>query len=172
MAPPTPCKARIPTSIGREVLSAHPTDATAKTAMAEMKTRRVPNLSAIHPLAGIRTANTRRYEETATLTSTASTPKDWAIDGSAVARIVASSISMNSAAATSSASPRGNVTAPEPFGGAVDQPREIQLPEVTEATIASRACADATASAMVAPCGAPSTIEAMKLRASITFRSS
>lgn len=116
MAPPTPCSARIPTSIGRDVLSAHPTDATVKTAMAEMKTRRVPNLSAIHPLAGIRTANTRRYEETATLTSTASTPKDWAIDGSAVARIVASSISMNSAAATSNASPRGNVTAPEPFG--------------------------------------------------------
>ena len=56
----------------------------------------------------LNTATVTRYAEIATLTSTASTPNDAAINGMAGAMIVASRISMNSAPATSSAIPRGN----------------------------------------------------------------
>jgi hypothetical protein len=56
IAPPTPCSTRIPTSIGSVVLTAHPTEATVNSAMAVMKTRRTPNRSAIHPVAGMSTA--------------------------------------------------------------------------------------------------------------------
>ena len=59
-APPIPCTTRIATSIGSDTLAAHPTDARVNTAIAAMKTRRVPNRSAIHPLTGMRTATVTR----------------------------------------------------------------------------------------------------------------
>lgn len=60
IAPPTPCNTRIATSIGSDALSAHPNDAIVKTAIAPRNTGRMPNLSAIHPLAGINTATVSR----------------------------------------------------------------------------------------------------------------
>ena len=60
MAPPTPCRMRIPTSIGSETLSAHPIDARVKIAMAAANTGRAPKRSATHPLAGMSTARVTR----------------------------------------------------------------------------------------------------------------
>ena len=60
IAPPTPCSTRIATSIPNEVLNAHPSDATVNTTTAVRKTGRMPNRSAIQPLAGIRTAAVSR----------------------------------------------------------------------------------------------------------------
>ena len=60
IAPPTPCSTRVTTSIGSDTLSAHPTEARVKTAIAAMNTGRMPNLSAIQPLAGISTATVTR----------------------------------------------------------------------------------------------------------------
>ena len=50
----------MPTSIGSDTLAAHPIDARVNTAIAAMNTRRMPNLSAIHPLTGISTATVTR----------------------------------------------------------------------------------------------------------------
>ena len=60
IAPPTPCRTRIATSIGSDMLTAQPSEASVNTAIAAMNTRRTPNLSAIHPLAGISTATVTR----------------------------------------------------------------------------------------------------------------
>jgi hypothetical protein len=90
------------------VLSAQPTEAKVNTTIAAKKTRRMPNRSAIQPVAGISTATVTRYAEIATFTSTASTPNDEAISGIAGAMMVASRISMKNAPATSRAIPRGN----------------------------------------------------------------
>ena len=60
MAPPTPCSTRIATSIGRDALAAQPTDATVNITMAVRNTRRMPNRSAIQPVAGISTATVTR----------------------------------------------------------------------------------------------------------------
>jgi hypothetical protein len=60
IAPPMPWSTRIATSIGSETLSAHPTDATVNTAIAAMNTGRMPNRSAVQPLAGINTATVSR----------------------------------------------------------------------------------------------------------------
>ena len=55
-----PCSTRMPTSIGSDTLAAHPIEASVNTAIAVMNTRRMPNRSAIHPLAGISTATVTR----------------------------------------------------------------------------------------------------------------
>ena len=60
IAPPMPCSTRMPTSIGSDTLAAHPIEAIVKTAIAVMNTRRTPNRSAIHPVAGISTATVTR----------------------------------------------------------------------------------------------------------------
>ena len=48
------------TSIGRDTLTAQPTEASVKIAIAAQNTGRAPNRSATHPLAGIRTATVTR----------------------------------------------------------------------------------------------------------------
>src|SRR5262249_51054603 len=63
-------------------------------------TVRAPNRSVTQPLAGMNTATVRRYADIPMLRSTAATPNDCAIWGSAVAITVPSSCSMNSAPAT------------------------------------------------------------------------
>ena len=108
MAPPIPWAIRIPTSMGNDTLSAQPTEARVNTAMAAMNTARMPNRSAIQPLAGISTATVTRYAVIATLTSTASTPNCPAMAGIAGVRMLASRISMKNAPATNSATFRGN----------------------------------------------------------------
>ncbi len=60
MAPPTPWATRMATSIGSDTLAAQPIEAIVNTAIAAMKTRRTPNRSAIHPVAGISTATVTR----------------------------------------------------------------------------------------------------------------
>lgn len=59
-APPMPCATRMPTNIGSDVLSAHPSEATVNTAIAVTNTGRMPNRSASHPLHGISTATVTR----------------------------------------------------------------------------------------------------------------
>ncbi len=56
MAPPTPCRTRQATSISRLVDRPHNTEPRVKKPIAEAKTRRVPNRSAIQPLTGMNTA--------------------------------------------------------------------------------------------------------------------
>ena len=60
IAPPMPCRIRAATSIGSETLAAQPMDATVKTTIAVMNTRRTPKRSAIQPLAGMSTATVTR----------------------------------------------------------------------------------------------------------------
>ena len=60
IAPPAPCTMRRTTSSGSVVLSAQPSDARLKIAMADRKTRRGPKRSTIQPLSGISTASVSR----------------------------------------------------------------------------------------------------------------
>ena len=60
MAPPMPWITRIATSIGSDTLQAQPMEASVKTTIAAMKTRRMPNRSVSHPVAGISTATVTR----------------------------------------------------------------------------------------------------------------
>jgi hypothetical protein len=48
------------TSIGSDTLSAHPSEARVKIAIAAVNTGRAPNLPATQPLAGMRTATVTR----------------------------------------------------------------------------------------------------------------
>ena len=56
IAPPTPCRTRVATSVGRSTAAAQPSEARVKMAMAIMKIRRAPNRSASQPLIGMNTA--------------------------------------------------------------------------------------------------------------------
>ena len=56
MAPPAPCRTRQATSISMLVDRPHSTEPRVKRPIAEAKTRRVPNRSAIQPLIGMKTA--------------------------------------------------------------------------------------------------------------------
>ncbi len=56
MAPPMPCRTRQATSMWISPDSPHRKEPSVKTAMADKKTRLVPNLSAIQPLIGMKTA--------------------------------------------------------------------------------------------------------------------
>ncbi len=55
-----PCRTRMPTSIGRLTLSAHSREATVKTAIALISTRRPPKRSVNQPLIGMPTAMVTR----------------------------------------------------------------------------------------------------------------
>ena len=80
--------------------SPHRTEPSVNIPIAEAKTLRVPNRSAIHPLIGIKTARLNRYDVIARLSRIGLWPIECAIAGSAVEMTVESSISMNSAQPT------------------------------------------------------------------------
>ncbi len=105
-APPAPWSTRATVSIGRLVATAQPTEARVKIATAVVKIRRAPKRSVSQPLIGMSTATVSTYEVTATFTAIGETSRLSAMCGAAGAITVPSRISMNSAPATSSASPR------------------------------------------------------------------
>ena len=106
IAPPTPCRTRIATSSARLVLSAHPSEASVKTAIAVRKMRRAPNRIVSQPLTGISTASVTRYAVMISAVDVTGTSSDTAIRGVAVVTIVASRISMKKHPATSRATMR------------------------------------------------------------------
>ena len=60
MAPPSPWRTRIATSIHKLVASPHKADAKVNSAIAAQKTIRAPNRSAIQPLIGMKIARLMR----------------------------------------------------------------------------------------------------------------
>ncbi len=60
IAPPMPCSARAATSIASDCDWPHSAEATVNSAMAPAKMLRVPYLSAIQPLIGMKTARLNR----------------------------------------------------------------------------------------------------------------
>ena len=68
--------------------------------MAARKMVRAPNLSAIQPEIGMKTASDRRYEVSASLSAIGSTERSREISGSEVAITLESTFSMKSAVAT------------------------------------------------------------------------
>ncbi|EFM63679.1 Hypothetical protein BROD_0230 [Brucella sp. NF 2653] len=60
IAPPIPCKKRAITKAGSEFEAAHAMEPTTKTAIAARNTFFAPNLSAIQPLTGMKTASATR----------------------------------------------------------------------------------------------------------------
>jgi hypothetical protein len=72
-----------------------------KRPIADAKTRRVPNRSAIHPLIGINTARLSVYLANTAFILRGATPRAAEIAGTAVFRMVVSKDSMKNATATS-----------------------------------------------------------------------
>src|SRR5215468_861476 len=103
MAPPIPCRTRAAVNCQSVPLAAHSTEESVNVTIAQANTVRAPNRSVTQPLAGMNTATVSRYADIPMLRSTAATPNDCAIWGSAVAITVPSSCSMNNAPATSRA---------------------------------------------------------------------
>ena len=60
IAPPAACSTRIPTSSGKLVEAAHPTDASVNTTIATRNVALPPKRAAIQPLSGISTASVTR----------------------------------------------------------------------------------------------------------------
>src|SRR6185437_6082619 len=108
IAPPSPCRARNTTSSARSPLTAQRTDAPANNTTAASMTRRLPKRWVSQPLSGTNTATDSRYDVTAIPMDDADACRLRAMAGAAVAIIVASRFSMNSAAATSNATGRRN----------------------------------------------------------------
>src|SRR5215212_1462127 len=100
IAPPMPCTIRAITKWVTEVDSAHPIEPAMKTATARLNTIRAPKRSAVHPLAGIKTASDNRYDVIASFRVSGLVPMSAAIAGSEVAMTVESMFSMNRAVAT------------------------------------------------------------------------
>src|SRR5262249_11651102 len=100
IAAPMPCRTRVATSIGALSASPHRTDETVKIATAAENTRRVPQRSAIQPLARIQTGRLTTYLATTDFKLSGVTCRLSAIVGTAVLMIVESSCSMKSAEAT------------------------------------------------------------------------
>ena len=100
IAPPAPCSIRAATSVHTVGACAHRIEPIVNSPIAARNTDLEPKRSAIRPLAGMNIARVSRYDVSATFMRSGSTWKVRAIVGSAVARTVPSSCSMNMALAT------------------------------------------------------------------------
>ena len=101
MAPPTPCTTRAAIKKLSDGDSAHSTEPSTNTAIAQPNTRLVPKRSAIQPDAGISMAVVSEYATMTDCILSGLSPSDWAMAGKAVFRMVASSDCKKKAMATS-----------------------------------------------------------------------
>ncbi|MNS61776.1 hypothetical protein D3C72_948130 [compost metagenome] len=98
--PPTPCSTRAITSCVSVWAVAQYTEPSTKIRMAQKYTRRVPNLSASQPEAGVSIAMVSVYATTTGFRSSGFSPRLCAIEGSAVLTMVVSSVCMKKPAKT------------------------------------------------------------------------